>query len=405
MAGVNFASTFTIRLRPTFGGSSGTRLDRFLDTTSCGACHARSCNWLRYRAGMAISAWWSGSEDQRYWMEATDRDVLGEDLRAPITGNAGLPIWHYELVSHVQPGDVVFHWHATLMGKPALVGWSVATGPLRKELHTWIAHAGAGAGSQETAVPRPNWVMPLGGVHLFEKPIGGDELSAIRESILDLKPDQQAASTSFRYFPFTKYGTDRLRAAQAYATKFPRELVELLATQLGLDFDVDVAGTSAAGADGAGSVAASVSVGFTGGGQGFMRDTARKLAVERYAVERAIEFYLSIGATEVVTLGQPYDLKVMLAGEEVHVEVKGSTMESSKVFVTAGEVRHAGEFPLVELIVVDQVKWSVGPNDEILPFGGAMRRWPNWVIAKSSLSAIAYQHELPESNYSSIPLK
>jgi hypothetical protein len=309
-----------------------------------------------------------------------------------MSGGSGTSIWHYELVAFVQPGDVIFHWHTTLLGKPALVGWSVATGPLREELHPWTAHAGVN--SQESAVPRPNWVMPLGGLHYFERPVFGPALDGIRDGILDLKAALEANYPGFRYFPFNKYGAGHIRASQAYATKFPRELMELFVSKLGLDFDLDEAGSADLKFSPPPNPASAPST----GGQGFARDTARKIAVENYAVDRAIEFYAALGATEIVVLGAPYDLKIQLAGEEVHVEVKGSTTEAAKVFVTAGEVRHAANFPRVDLVVVDQIQWSIGTDEAVIPFGGRMRRWPDWTIHKSSLAPVTYAHTLsPES--------
>jgi hypothetical protein len=39
----------------------------------------------------------------------------------------GSPEWGYAVVAEAQPSDVVFHWHTSRAGRPALSGWSVIT--------------------------------------------------------------------------------------------------------------------------------------------------------------------------------------------------------------------------------------------------------------------------------------
>jgi hypothetical protein len=48
--------------------------------------------------------------------------------------------------------------------------------------------------------------------------------------------------------------------------------------------------------------------------------------MEDHAVRRAIQHYQAERATDIEELGKPYDLKLMLAGEDRHVEVKGSSL-------------------------------------------------------------------------------
>jgi hypothetical protein len=88
---------------------------------------------------MALNLWWSDRPAERYWMEITDRPVLGDDLLAPQTGGTGRPEWSYTLVTETRPGDVVLHWHDE-GSRRALVGWSEVTGPLSAGTITWQAH-------------------------------------------------------------------------------------------------------------------------------------------------------------------------------------------------------------------------------------------------------------------------
>ena len=338
---------------------------------------------------MAISAWWTDVPGQRFWMEATDRQTLGDDLRAPKLGGTGAAVWHYELVSLIQPGDIVFHWHTTALGKPALIGWSIAIGPLHEELHPWTAHAGVNA--QDAAIPRPNWVMPLGGFHAFASPIDNAALASIRAALTDLRLSLAANYDGFRYFPFAPYGVSAVRAVQAYATKFPRELLGLLTEALGLDFDEDSVDVAIFGPEGQSDTGGPAG----GSGSGYMRNTALKLAIEKHAVETAIAFYESIGATDIITLGKPYDLNIRLADKEVRIEVKGSSGTAAKVMVTSGEVLHAHDFPHVELFVVDEIRWKAdiaGGGYET--YGGRSRRWKGWKPSPESLTVKNYSHQL-----------
>jgi hypothetical protein len=70
-------------------------------------------------------AWWEGRDDERFWLEITDRPDLGVDLKAPQLGDNGRPFWSYAIVTDVRDGDTVFHYY-----KPdrAIIAVSRATG-------------------------------------------------------------------------------------------------------------------------------------------------------------------------------------------------------------------------------------------------------------------------------------
>ena len=94
---------------------------------------------------MPINDWWTGDASERFWMETTGRHDLGVDLHAPQLNGAGKPEWGYSLVAETQPGDVVLHWHKSLIGRPALVGWSTVVGPLSVDEHySWMPQGSRG---------------------------------------------------------------------------------------------------------------------------------------------------------------------------------------------------------------------------------------------------------------------
>ena len=320
-------------------------------------------------------------------MEATDRNDLGGDLIAPKAGSAGQSVWHYELVSHTKPGDIVFHWHTKMHSAPALVGWSEVIGPIRTEDYTWVPHAGTAAAT--SAGPQPNWMMPLGGITLLDKPITIRDIEELRQEILEVRSALESEHGAPIYYPFNGYGTENIRAAQAYFSKLPRALVELLAQR----FDLELT-TSGEGIEPDPKVILDEPGVPPKPGQGYMLDAAKRSAVESWAVSRAVNFYKGVGATNITVLGKPYDIRLTLDGEEVHVEVKGSTGLADSVLVTVNEVTHARTYPRVELVVVDSIAWEADEDGTIHASGGRLRHWGEWQVPDESLAAKAFRHDL-----------
>lgn len=93
---------------------------------------------------MTINNWWQSDQRESYWMEITDRDDLGTSLWAPQRDGSGGESWSYTLLTYVEPGDRVFHWHKSSAGEPAIVGWSEALGPLQVETRSWQARGTRG---------------------------------------------------------------------------------------------------------------------------------------------------------------------------------------------------------------------------------------------------------------------
>lgn len=89
---------------------------------------------------MAVNEWWDGDARQRYWMEITDRDDLGDDLHAPQTDQSGKEYWSYDLVNYVRPGDVVLHWWKQQGQDPAFVAFSEVLAQPRAATIRWKPH-------------------------------------------------------------------------------------------------------------------------------------------------------------------------------------------------------------------------------------------------------------------------
>lgn len=256
---------------------------------------------------MEINQWWAGRPEERFWMEITDRDDVGVDLRAPQLNGAGNEEWSYALVSYVEPGDVVLHWHKTWSGEASLIGWSEVVGPLYEDSMEWLARGTRGR-LRGKAARVPNWVTALGGLNEFEKPILRSDLNAHQASVLDAISDLRAAERGPIYQPFYLYGKTQLRAMQSYLTKFPAALVPLVENLTG-----EIIGTPLverpAGPTRMSPVARK-GARAPRQGQGYLQDPVLRKLIEDYAVDRAVAHYRAAGATKIKALGKPYDLQI-----------------------------------------------------------------------------------------------
>ena len=163
---------------------------------------------------MTINEWWTADAAQRFWMEITDRDDLGADLFAPTTDGSGRPYWGYELITHVQPGDVVLHWHKTLAQEPGIVGWSQATGSYEDTDISWQAHGTVGR-AKGSLKPRPAWRMPLLNYTPLADPVLISEVRASEKELRQVLEDLEAQYPNGRlYFPFGFSDKRELRAQQ-----------------------------------------------------------------------------------------------------------------------------------------------------------------------------------------------
>lgn len=331
---------------------------------------------------MAIRAWWEGDPSETYWMEITDRSDLGGELWAPKSDATGGETWSYTLVSYVQPGDRVFHWHKNAAGEPALVGWSEAAGPLGSDIRAWQARGTAGR-ARGIATTGPVWVMPLKGLHELPKPIPRSALNGqLYESVLGALQQTQEEVGQHRpaYAPFQHYGGRELRAQQGYLTKFPAALVAVLFPE---------------GATTAEPVQTSASP-RRSRGQAYLSDAERRSAIERHAVQVAITHYRNLGATEITELGKPYDLRLTLNGQERHIEVKGSTVPSIEtVALTQGEVIHARSWAATDLVVVDGIECGPGGDGPLTTSGGTLRIFNDWSPAEQALQPTHLRYALP----------
>lgn len=333
---------------------------------------------------MPINDWWAADPDQRFWMEITDRDDLGADLFAPAANDRGRPYWGYELITYVQAGDVVLHWHKTLAGEPGIVGWSQASGAYEDTDISWQARGTVGR-TRGSLRDRPAWRMPLVNFLPLADPV---LLSAARERESELRraaSELEARYPNGRlYFPFGFSDKRELRAQQTYFVKMPREVMEIL--------DLDVL-EDAPGPERRPRIESKAPKRRDGG---YIADSAVRSAIEWRAVNLAIEQYEAEGyQVEYTGSSKPYDLVATKMRDVRRVEVKGSSGAVTTVELTSGEVENSrGPVP-TDLYVVDEIRWTRAGDGSVQASGGDARRWRDWVAGNESLAATRYRHALP----------
>jgi MrcB-like, N-terminal domain/Domain of unknown function (DUF3883) len=128
---------------------------------------------------------------------------------------------------------------------------------------------------------------------------------------------------------------------------------------------------------------------FIGSRQGRRIDAAANRAIEKYAEQRAMQHFESLG-WKVTKLGRPYDLKCVNGDMELHVEVKGTVTKGLEVTLTPGEVRHAKNYPLMALFITSQILLSKTNEAS----GGVDYIENPWIIQEDRLQASQYSYRI-----------
>ena len=165
-----------------------------------------------------------------YWVEVTDREDVGSDLRAPLLGESGKPQWRYTLFQRAQPGDVVFHYDTAASPK-GIRGRSVVAGPPYKETIVWGARGTYARAANVKPEQKPGYRVPLRDFEQLDPPVTTADLEELRPALREVEQNLRKKHGSI-YFPFNLSPKVSMQAAQGYAFKMPRAVVELF-PQLG----------------------------------------------------------------------------------------------------------------------------------------------------------------------------
>lgn len=131
-------------------------------------------------------------------------------------------------------------------------------------------------------------------------------------------------------------------------------------------------------------------------GQRFMLSAAARRAVELHAQCMVEEHFIGLNyEVEDVSRTHSYDLRCTRDGEELHIEVKGTTGQGESVFLTRNEVKHARQnSDRMVLALVSDIE-LVGNSQRPAARGGKLRLiWP-WDVDSGTLSPTQFEYAPP----------
>ena len=131
-------------------------------------------------------------------------------------------------------------------------------------------------------------------------------------------------------------------------------------------------------------------------GQGRMRDSKVRFLIETHAMDKAIEYFDSLGwSVKDVHKNKPYDLLCIRENRYLMVEVKGTTLDGSEILVTPNEVKNAQTNPDdVALFICSNIELSTNDRGQLTTHGGSTKVLDPWHLEDSRLRPIGYSYNL-----------
>jgi len=129
--------------------------------------------------------------------------------------------------------------------------------------------------------------------------------------------------------------------------------------------------------------------------QTFSASPERKKAVEMHAMDAARAYFEARGyAMKNTSANRPYDFLGDKNGEHLFIEVKGTSSNGEKVFLTRNEVAHARKHPSALFVLANiDVTWSQGKP---MPSGGVHRVSHPWHVDDGVLTPMTFEHRPPD---------
>lgn len=132
-------------------------------------------------------------------------------------------------------------------------------------------------------------------------------------------------------------------------------------------------------------------------GAGRIQNPEERKAVEQYAVDLAKRYYEARN-WNVEVKGKPYDLLCTNQGQELFVEVKGTSGGAARVSLTRNEVAHMRRaYPHTALFLVFGIQIVRG-SDPIGCDQGEVREVKPWNIREEDLSPSQYDYTIPQDS-------
>lgn len=165
--------------------------------------------------------WWRGDVRERFWLEATDREDLGANLKAPIANIGGEEEWRYGLFRDAEPGDLVFHYDKR---RGAITAVSTISGPERLGEVIWAARGTYARERGARPEPLPGYYRDLVDHRPLATPLTLEAMRADQARMATVVGDLGERYRSALYFPF-EVGDRPTQLNQGYAFKLPADFV------------------------------------------------------------------------------------------------------------------------------------------------------------------------------------
>lgn len=324
--------------------------------------------------------WWTADPNERYWLEVTGRDDLGEDLRAPETDEKGRDNWRYSLFKLAMPGDVVFHYYTP---DDAIVAVSSVAGRWSPHQIKWGARGTSARSKGIEPHVRQGYRVPLTSFARLAKPLTLETLRDRKGQLLELVHKLESLYGDPLYFPF-ELSSRPVRPLQGYAFKLPASFV---VSQIDQDLPPPPAQSELLPPEAPKET----------GGQRYGTSSARNRAVEMRAMQAAEKYFVGKGfRVTPVHATHSYDLQAERGDEILHVEVKGISGGPGAVFLTRNEVDLSRKHPDRSVLFILHSVTVKGYDKEAAASGGKrVVYWP-WKIDEGRLEATEFRYSPPK---------
>jgi len=337
-----------------------------------------------------VNIWWEGNPSENLWVEITDRNDLGSNIKAPVSAQKGKKTSGYELPKYVREGDVVLHWWKRAKNRVnhGFYGYSTVVGSIHDEEFSWVPRGRYSKGASRE--PKPSTVWNLNNFVELQKPILIGDINSKKNEILELINSLEKKHGKPIYFPFCKR-KDEIAVNQTYFAKLPVEFLEVFKKDF-LSISIDNITSDI-------NLPSIIPESKKHLARGLSRqsDPLKRIAVEKYAEGIVYELLKNQGY-EVERFGKPFDLLAVKGSEVVKVEVKGKQQFASTVEVTINEVKVAenttNEYRTLLAVVDDIALTKVGTD--WVGNGGRVRLWWDHPFKPESLYPSRFIYILPD---------
>ena len=172
-----------------------------------------------------MNRWWLNQDDERYWLESTDREDLGADLNAPLYDDSGKENWRYTLLRALNLGDVIFHYHKL---HQAIVSRSVVATLAAETTVIWGARGTSARQKGTTPYQRPGLKVLLKDYEDLSEPVPLKVIRANESPIRQSKEHLEVRYGQPLYSPIELSLKRPPRMLQGYMFKLPAEYVRIL---------------------------------------------------------------------------------------------------------------------------------------------------------------------------------